>query len=161
MSYLNKFYARRVEKRRRFIFMHMYKHLRQNVSRRSLWTWIWELLHATEALRFIDAACCTSSAEGGACDPNLYRGRSRVGKKGSVYATLLLYATLFQLKYNLRWYSRRVVTICGYYQTLNCSNSPCVRHKACSKGDYVPENRSDVYVVRTKIRGAGYQEGGG
>jgi hypothetical protein len=31
------------------------------VSRRSPWTWSWELLHATDTLRFIDAACCTSS----------------------------------------------------------------------------------------------------
>jgi len=29
-----------------------------------------ELLHATEALRFIDAACGTSSAKRGDCDPS-------------------------------------------------------------------------------------------
>ena len=69
-----------------------------------------------------------------------------------LHATLLLRATFCQLKYNLQWYSRRVVTVCGYYQTLKCSNSSGVRHRDCLKGDYVPENQSDVHVVRTKKR---------
>jgi hypothetical protein len=67
----------------------------------------------------------------------------------------------FNSNYDLQCYSLRLVTAYGYYQTLKYSNSPCVRHKACTESAYVPENRSDVYLVRYKQKGAGYQEGGG
>ena len=62
-------------------------------------------------------------------------------------ATEVLHATLFLLKRYLQYYSRRVVTAYGYYQTLKCSSSPIIRHKTCSKGGWVPENRSDVCIV--------------
>jgi len=54
------FYATRVKKRRRFICVNIYKQLWQDVSGRNLWPLVWKLLQATEALRFIDAACCIS-----------------------------------------------------------------------------------------------------
>jgi hypothetical protein len=61
---MSMFYARQAEKRRHFIFIHIYKHLRQDMSHRSLWTWIWELLHATEALPFCHFTCNTSMPDG-------------------------------------------------------------------------------------------------
>ena len=56
-----KFYTMRFEKRLRLIFANIYKHLvRHDGFRRGLRTWIRQLLHATEVLRFIDAASCTA-----------------------------------------------------------------------------------------------------
>jgi hypothetical protein len=48
----------------------VYKELWQGESRRRFWIRAGNVLHATEALRFIDAACFTSSGEGGAYDPS-------------------------------------------------------------------------------------------
>jgi len=59
-SCLSKFHAREIERRRILNLANMYKDLWQVAYCRSLWTWIWELLHATEALRLFHVTCNTS-----------------------------------------------------------------------------------------------------
>ena len=61
--FFSKVYARRVEKRRRSIVANQCKNSRQAVSHRSLWTWIWELLHATETSHYFHVTCNTSMPE--------------------------------------------------------------------------------------------------
>jgi len=69
VSCLSKFNAQYIERPCVFYLANMYKELWQGETLRRLWTCGGKALHATEALCFIDAACCTSSAEKGACNP--------------------------------------------------------------------------------------------
>ena len=65
---LSKFYARRIQRRHVYALAKRCRHLRHAQSHRRMLTWIEEVLHATEALRYFRVTPYTSIP---GCPPRL------------------------------------------------------------------------------------------